>query len=279
MTHEDMLVDQRIHDAYERIELSDEAQERMLSGLLAAQAQRERVDEARVTESPRRRKAPVIRFVPRRVSWQVWLSAAAALVVALVVVRLGTGSTGDRATVEMTMTESSAESASAKGTSDKAASNGVSYDLDAADEETAAEESDAIALDGGAAAGESDSADAPATGLVMDEAPYAPSETNGAEKDAADAVTSDELESVDLYPRIRLEDGTYLTALEEGMHTVPLSADEVGELVGEARASSFDAPDGDAEIPCEVYTLADDTAAYAVRYEGEDSYWLCTPLK
>jgi endonuclease YncB( thermonuclease family) len=95
MTKDETLLDQRVHDAYERIELSGEAQERMLAALRAAQ-------EAGASESaaaPSGESAPVAQGEPRAHGWRllrphVLVPLAAVLLAAVVIVRVSGGAGG-----------------------------------------------------------------------------------------------------------------------------------------------------------------------------------------
>ena len=102
--------------------------------------------------------------------------------------------------------------------------------------------------------------------------------TEGADLDAGAEEFSAVERTVDTCPSIRLEDGTRLTALRDGITIDEVDAERVGELLGKGSAAAFDAPDGEAGVPCEVFRLVDETDAYAVRYEGEETFWRCTPL-
>jgi hypothetical protein len=83
---------------------------------------------------------------------------------------------------------------------------------------------------------------------------------------------------VDVCPRIRLEDGTLLTALRDGISVDEVDAGRVGELLGRGSATAFDAPTSEVGVPCEVFRLLDEADAFAVRYEGEETFWRCTRL-
>lgn len=79
---------QQVHDAYEKIELSDDAQDRMLAALLAASDAKQ--VEPSVDHNPARRttKGQVLQM-PKRSGLKRWLPIAAALVAALIVVQIG----------------------------------------------------------------------------------------------------------------------------------------------------------------------------------------------
>ena len=79
---------QQVHDAYEKIELSDDAQDRMFAALLAASDAKQ--VEPSVDHNPARRttKGQVLQM-PKRSGLKRWLPIAAALVAALIVVQIG----------------------------------------------------------------------------------------------------------------------------------------------------------------------------------------------
>ncbi|MBP3893184.1 MAG: hypothetical protein J6D34_04000 [Atopobiaceae bacterium] len=111
MTREDELFDQRIHDAYERVEMSDEAQERMLANLLAARE---------VAETPVRTADTQVDAVPRRrLDWRVLMPIAAVLLVGLVVVRLA-GVAGKQSENHALMAPSSTTEYEVEATKDEA---------------------------------------------------------------------------------------------------------------------------------------------------------------
>lgn len=241
------MFDQQIHDAYEQVSLSDEAQERMLAQLLAAQQRSEQPEgadhEARAvaaaTTQPRSAEADVVPFAAHKRKRRSWLPIAASIVVALVVV-------GSAATIALG--PSGAENSNTTlAVSEKVAESVGSVDAAGAEQEDAVSEESAP-LDAGSEA--------------------ATEETLAAESDYAET-----LQAVDLYPSITLEDGTRFTALVEGMYTTQIEPDVVGEQVGVGAATPFDAPDS---IGCTVYRLTDDPEGFAVRYDGEDTYWYCT---
>ena len=73
-------------------------------------------------------------------------------------------------------------------------------------------------------------------------------------------------------PLVALPDGTLLTTSPDGI-VQEVDAAQVGESLGEGQAYSSET---DETATCEVFALADDPDGFAVRYEGEDSYWLAT---
>lgn len=272
MADERKLFDQRIHDAYEAVEPSPEVQERMLANLLAAQGNERRQAGAERTQtapapaigttsrraqsetSPRpatsghRRSGGrhTVRktVAPRRRSpWRVVLPLAAVLALVAVVVRvtgLNHGTSRPDAIIATSSEKSSEPEAQA-----------VSEDAVVADEPTV--ESNALEM----------------------EAPLA----EGADMDAGAAGEFSETERmVDVCPRIRLEDGTLLTALRDGISVDEVDAGRVGELLGRGTAAAFDAPADESGVSCEVFRLLDEADAFAVRYEGEETFWRCTRL-
>lgn len=269
MADERELLEQRIHDAYESVEPSAEAQERMLANLLAAQGrarqtgegqtqavataedtdasatrQREKTSSRRVSaggQTGRRHAAKVTVAPGRRSPWRVVLPLAAMLVLVAVVVRV-TGVSRNESRADGIMAQSSEKSS-------EPVSEEASEDAAVADEMAA--ETNAMEVE------------APTTEGALDA---------GAEEFAAAERT------VDVCPSITLEDGTRLTALRDGISIDEVDSERVGELLGRGSAAAFDAPDGEAGVPCEVFRLVDETDAYAVRYEGEETFWRCTPL-
>ena len=241
MANENELFDQQIHDAFDKVELSEEAQDRMLAILLAAQERtqvREVPADAEPSEAAARVAEPgeaeVIPVPPRRMPWQRWLPLAAVLVLAIVVVRVT--SLGGKAASEQSVGAAAADSAVAPGESAKSLG-------EAEESATANELASPTAYD-------------------------------------AEAEDVDELEStwpvglVETYPRITLEDGTVLTALRDAQFVDEVDSERVGELVATGTATPFDATES---VPCEVYRLLNEDDAYAVRYEDEETFWRCTP--
>ncbi len=241
MANENELFDQQIHDAFDRIELSEEAQERMLANLLAAQ-ERTQVREAPADAEPfevaekaaEPHEAEVIPVPPRRMPWQRWLPLAAALVLALVVVRVA--SLGGKASSEQSVGAAAADSAVVQEESAKSLGE----------------------------AEESVTADELASPMVYD----------AEAEDVAELESTWPVGLVETYPRITLEDGTVLTALRDAQFVDEVDSERVGELVATGTAAPFDATDG---VSCEVYRLLNEDDAYAVRYEGEETFWYCTP--
>ena len=240
--------DQRIHDAYDRIELSEDAQDRMLANLMAAQARKqfhevpststefESPTQATIaTDSRDPRKESDNHKTRKRGGMRTWLPRAAAVVAVLVVVSVVGGSLWGGASSPMV---------ASSGANDAKSTEALSEDMMVV-EESAAE------ADGEAS----------------------PDESVGYAADAAASNEAEELQLVDLYPRIVLEDGTQFTTLVDGMYTTEVNASEVGERVGSATASPFDSTD---TVACEVYRLLDDPDGYAVRYADQESYWYCS---
>lgn len=243
MANENELFDQQIHDAFDRIELSEEAQGRMLANLLAAQERMQAREVPADVEPPvvaekdsDPGEAEVIPVPPRRMPWQRWLPLAAVLVLAVVVVRVT--SLGGMASSEQSAGATAADSAIVPG--DSAKSMGEAEESATADELAAPTAYDA----------------------------------------EADAIA--ELEPnwpvglVETHPRITLEDGTVLTALRDAQFLDEVDSERVGELVATGAATPFDATES---VPCEVYRLLNEDDAYAVRYEGEETFWRCVPYE
>lgn len=287
MADENRQFDQQVHDAFERIELSDDAQERILANLLAAQETRlsggdqrqgipleesrkeavvqemaERVERFEIPSDADDGKAAeeqadaiegaVVPFNRRRFGWRMLLPLAAVLAVAVVVVQATNLSGGGKATSEAVVAPQSVASSESKEYADAVAEDAGSAD-----------EAEALGVENSAQTmGQSDS-------VALDAAEEGPLAT-----EEAAALTS-----VDYYPCVMLEDGTRLTALRDGLYTEEVSSDEVGELVGKAVASSFDDPQDESAVPCTVYALKHENGAYAVQYESETTYWRCEPIE
>ncbi|MBR3235665.1 MAG: hypothetical protein IKG11_08615 [Atopobiaceae bacterium] len=96
----------------------------------------------------------------------------------------------------------------------------------------------------------------------------------GAVRDSAEAPANPS--TVDVYPCVTLSNGVKLTALIDGSHTERVEQSKVGSSVGAATATPFDSDD---QVSCEAFELKGKQGEYAVRYQGEDSYWRCVPLK
>lgn len=246
--------------------MSDEAQERVLGNLLARQAQlsgakTERVEVPKTTVLPRvqveepqagRHVAEPAEVVPmpKRRSVASWLlPLAAVLVLGLVVVRFAL--------------PTSKNSEEAKDLAPMAAEE-VAAEATVAEEQT------------GAAAEESVDATAESEDLGIDV---------DAEEEAYDVAPTDELlpepeeaqpmGTVDLYPIVVLDDNTVLTALIDGVYTQQLDVSQVSDSLGAAQAHPTDAEE---TVGCEVFKLADDAEGFAVRYDGEDTYWYCQQI-
>lgn len=85
---------QQVHDAYEKIELSDDAQDRMLAALLAASDAKQAEQNADHKPSTHTAKGQVLRM-PRRQGLKRWMPIAAVLLAALVVIQVGVLTVGD----------------------------------------------------------------------------------------------------------------------------------------------------------------------------------------
>lgn len=237
MADKDTLFDQRIHDAYEQIELSEAAQQRVLEQLLAAQGQGQA---AEVVPAPRSHRKT-----------GVWLPLAAALIVALVVVQ--------GAFVAGSTYKSNATSTTLARSTEKALDGAMVASEGATDEGAAANDgattnattTDDFATDEEAAEQDLAAETAPLSGPAADGQPLAQS-----------------------HPQIELPDGTLLTTLADGSTATEVDAAQVGDSRGTATASSSD--DG-SRLSCEVFSLTEEPGAYAVRYEGQDDFWRCTP--
>lgn len=128
---------QQVHDAYEKIELSDDAQDRMLAALLAASSDTTQT-EPRVDRRPSRHatKGQVVQM-PKRHGLRRWMPIAAVLLAALVVVQvgvltIGNDSSGPGATVAVQSEESAVSDSIERNTSD-----GVAFETSAPMEEKA----------------------------------------------------------------------------------------------------------------------------------------------
>ena len=218
MDAKDRLFDQQIHDAYERVELSEEASERMLAQLLAAQGQAaERAGADGDAQSQEPQQAQVVRLPSKRRGIPVWLPVAAAVLAALVIVRVSGLTSSKNTEYAQTVAVQQEERA------EEAVSNDMA-------------EGEALVAEGA---------------VALDYA--APS-------------------LAELYPLVTLSDGTLLTTCEEGQYPVEVDEADLGASIGAAVASTRDT---DERLACEVFELADEPGAYAVRYEGEESYWRC----
>lgn len=232
--YEDELFDQRIHDAYERIELSEDAQDRMLANLLAA---RDKAGEATAQTASPERKATV-----RRISWHRWLPVAAVVLVGLVVV--GVSVTAPKNAYQASEAVMEVESYAAE---------------DAAGADAAAE---MAAKDNGALAPQA---------VQLEETTAVAS---GSADEQTDSEQGDALADTAVrFCVVTMPDGRQLTTLP-GDATEPASVlgDAVGKLLGQATATT---PDGGQTVACEVFELVDDSSAFAVRYQGEQTYWRC----
>lgn len=85
---------QQVHDAYEKIELSDDAQDRMFAALLAASDAKQVEPSVDHKPSTHTAKGQVIRM-PRRQGLKRWMPIAAVLLAALVVIQVGVLTVGD----------------------------------------------------------------------------------------------------------------------------------------------------------------------------------------
>ena len=282
MTDSTEQFNQQVHDAYERVEMDEATQNRMLKTLLAAQAQREGVEETQLlpkapadvpatrllpktpaampatqVAQPRRHAAShaqVDAYPRKRPAWKVWLPLAAVVAAALIVVRITTSSmfgakTDSNATVAQTEMSATAES-DAQKVSDVATGTSTSeesYASVAPVSETSAEEADVVE-----------------DGSVPD-AEVIPREETSFGFDASNP------------PAATLDDGTSLSLVLNGTEPVAVDAGLVGELVGTGTLSS--GPSGDASYSCEVYQIAGDEASFAlVSPLTNGEYWLCSQV-
>lgn len=200
--YEDELFDQRIHDAYERVELSEDAQDRMLANLLAA---RDKADEAAAQPASPERKATV-----RRMSWQRWLPVAAVVFVGLVVVGLSV--TAPKNAYQASEAVMEAESYAAE---DAAGADAVA---DMADKDSGALAPQAVQLEENAAV------------------------ASGSADEQADSEQADTLaDTASRFCVVTMPDGRQLTTLP-GDATEPAGVlgDAVGKLVGQATATTPD---------------------------------------
>lgn len=127
---------QQVHDAYEKVELSDDAQDRMLAALLAASDAKQSKQNIDYEPSRRTSTGQVVQM-PKRRDLKRWMPIAAVLLAALVVVRvgvltIGNGSSGPGATVAVQSEESATSDSIEKNTSD-----GVAFETSAPMEEKA----------------------------------------------------------------------------------------------------------------------------------------------
>lgn len=180
-------------------------------------------------------------------AWQWMLPLAAVLALAVVVVQVSGVFKGPKDKATDTVVEESVKSVASESTNTDAAG--------------AVEESEPLAS--------VDAAAAPEVTATADE--EAKEETEEAKQTERDPM------SVDYYPLITMADGTSFTALREGLYVDEVDEARIGDLVGEATASSFDAPN-ESGMSCLVYELLDEEGGYAVQYDGEDTYWLCTSI-
>lgn len=218
MDAKDRLFDQQIHDAYEHVELSEEASERMLAHLLAAQVQAGERSEAGVdSQSQEPQQAEVIRLPGKRKGIPVWLPVAAVVLAALVIVQVS----------GLTRSKNTEYAQTVAPVQEERADEAISNDM---------------------AAGEALVAEGAAT------------------------VDYSEPSLAELYPLVTLSDGTILITCEEGQYPIAVDEADLGASIGSAVAL---ARDTDGQLACEVFELAGDPGAYAVRYEGEDGCWRC----
>ena len=268
MSDQDKLFDQQVHDAFEGVSMSEEAQERMLSVLLRAQAEHEEEPvaaeaalEPAAAEQPTQQRARAAHLKPQaereRTSrrggvWKVLLPLAAVLAVAAIVVNMQNAKLSHLADVK----ENVAPLASEKSTvTEGAADAGAAAEDEAVPEELYAESVEDVAETEGLA-GDSEDLVEPLDPEMI--------ESGGTPGSAAG-----------LNPKIVLADGTVLTALVDGYQVEQVDAALVGKELGAAKASPFDA---DESINCTVFALVDGSDGYAVRYEGEEGYWYASRL-
>ena len=253
MTERDDLLGRRVHDAYESIELSDEAQERMLANLLAAQQKRadagspvakddaiqepptSDLEDVGVWREPEPVQAPQGKVV--RVRW-IPMAIAATVIGAVVA--------GGFAWSVLSSSSESAASVTYAGKNEA--------EMPELAEEDASSSKDGDVADDVAAASEID------------------------ERAEHNKFYSDEPEQgpVHQYPLITLEDGTKYRLVQGGVAAGEVDAVDVGELVGEAAATD-DSGKGDS-VSCKVYRVKSSKEVFAVRYDGEESCWYCETL-
>lgn len=227
--------DQQIHDAFDQVELSEDAQDRILARLMAAQASKA---EERAEEEAH--EAEVIVVPPRRIPWGRWVSLAAVLVAALVVVRITvlapnasphTVSVASQDVAEKSGAVESAEATTAPEMAPEAAENAPAFELDA---------------------------------------PLSDEDVSG---EAAEQPVSLTVPRVS----IKLDNGMWFTTEGIDPLTSEVGLERVGELMGAGVAYDTDAIEGDPGVACEVFSLLDEPDAYAVRLDDEQVCWRCVP--
>ena len=127
---------QQVHDAYEKIELSDDAQDRMLAALLAASDAKQVEQNADHKPSTHTAKGQVIRM-PRRQGLKRWMPIAAVLLAALVVIQVGVLTVGDHSGESRADMAPKSEESIAADSFDVNASDSVAFETAAPQEEEA----------------------------------------------------------------------------------------------------------------------------------------------
>lgn len=266
MTERDELLDRRVHDAYESIELSDEAQDRMLANLLAAQ-QRKMETGSPVADGDTLQEPPTSDLVDAGTQWEPgpaqapqgkvvrvrWIPMAIAATVIGAVVAGGFAWS--------ILSSSSEPTESVMYANETEMPNLVEEDASSAKDGTSA---DVPHFSGRDMKDEDVAADTAADPTVRERAEYNSPGSDDSQQ-----------ESVHKYPLITLEDGTKYQVVQNGVIAGEVDAAEVGELVGAAMAAD-DSYEG--TVACKVYRVKNASEVFAVRYDGEESYWYCEPL-
>lgn len=267
-----------IYNAYDRIEMDEMTQNRMLNNLRSTQRQREAEELDKTAVAPQQpyvedlektvvapplkthansmataarperaaHVAPVASPQRKRPGWQVWLPIAAVVTAALIVVGVRfVASPMNSATVNSdsmeAKSEASEDAARMTEASPTATESQVSYDAESMADESYAGESDAVAV----------------TDYV----------------EGTDTAPSEEYSRVPAtFSQITLDDGTQLTVLQTDGGPVAVDTNLLGDLVGEGVATNPDEPT-DSAVSCEIYQIQGDPDTFAACYEG--AYWLC----
>lgn len=305
MADENRQFDQQVHDAFERIELSEGAQDRILANLLAAQVRKQSgenqehnglLDEGQGVRASQKADGGVDRFViPMRADEEPKETVRHSEIQKRKANTMGStgpvvieGSDADDDEVipfwrkrfgwrkvlpfaaALAVTVVVVQATIVIGGGKHASEAVIAPKSDAAHE---SKEYDSVAEDS-AATPEETSAEGSAQSMATNDSAE-PEATEVTPMETEESTT--DLTLVDHCPLITLEDGTQLTALRDGLYTEEVSPDEVGELVSEAVASP--GPEYDYVIPCTVYALKHESEAYAVRYKSETTYWRCEPME
>lgn len=307
MSDEDKTFDRKIHDAYEGVRLSEDAQDRMLASLLSAQRERReailandgdaaieagpsrtatiphggaaakptvrdtKADSADKSNARRSQAAPDAR---RRVPWKVVLPLAAALLVGIVVVRLQAPSAAEMST----LAPQDLGDISAEYDAQQRETDAVDVADDVREEAYVSEGTNAKGAAEAEASAEADH-DTAAGAEIAEERQVLDYETTPEKLETTDdAATTSEtpVATADSHPLITLADGTQLSTAIDGKPAVEVDEEKVGAHVGSGTAT---ARDQGSALPCEVYELVDVSSAYAVRYDGEDGWWLAASIE